>query len=75
MLCLFMVLQDPPVVLDFSCKTGDPFNKDLFSPFISSGDVIDYLVWPVMFLSENGALMSKGIAQGVKKKRKMIFFS
>ncbi|XP_071177658.1 protein hook homolog [Mytilus edulis] len=70
MLCLFMVLQDPPVVLDFSCKPGDPFNMDLFSPFTSSGDVIDYLVWPVMFLSENGALMSKGIAQGKKKKRK-----
>ncbi|CAC5361939.1 unnamed protein product [Mytilus coruscus] len=70
MLCLLMVVQDPPVVLDFSCKHGDPFNKDLFSPFTSSGDVIDYLVWPVMFLSENGALMSKGIAQGKKKKKK-----
>lgn len=64
MLCLFMVLQDPPVVLDFSGKPGDPFNKDLFCPFTSSGDVIDYRVWPLMFLGENGTLMSNGIAQG-----------
>lgn len=65
-LCLFMAVQDPPVVLDFTCKPGDPFNKDLFTPFTSSGDIVDYLVWPVTYLSEGGAIMSKGIAQGKK---------
>lgn len=61
-----MAVQDPPVVLDFTCKPGDPFNKDLFTPFTSSGDIVDYLVWPVTYLSEGGAIMSKGIAQGKK---------
>lgn len=66
-LCLFMCVQDPPVVLNFECKNGDPFNKDKFSSFTISGDIVDYLVWPVMYLSENGIIMSKGIAQGKKK--------
>ncbi|VDI49526.1 Hypothetical predicted protein, partial [Mytilus galloprovincialis] len=63
-LCLYMCTQDPPVVLDFSCKSGDAFNKDKFTPFTKSGSVVDYVVWPVMYLSDNGAIMSKGIAQG-----------
>ncbi|VDI48721.1 Hypothetical predicted protein [Mytilus galloprovincialis] len=66
LLCLFMVVQDPPVVLDFSCQPGDPFNKDMFTPFTSSGEVVDYLVWPLMYLNQGGAIMSKGIAQGKK---------
>lgn len=63
-LCFYMCTQDPPVVLDFSCKSGDAFNKDKFTPFTKSGSVVDYMVWPVMYLSDNGAIMSKGIVQG-----------
>ncbi|XP_063448139.1 uncharacterized protein LOC134727687 [Mytilus trossulus] len=63
-LCLYMCIHDPPVVLDFSCKSGDAFNNDKFTPFTKSGAVVDYVVWPVMYLSDNGAIMSKGIAQG-----------
>lgn len=65
-LCLYMCTQDPPVVLDFSCKSGDVFNKDKFIPFTKSGDIVDYVVWPVMYLNTNGVIMSKGIAQGKK---------
>lgn len=73
LVCLFMVVQDPPVVLDFSCQPGDLFNKDMFTPFTSSGEVVDYLVWPLMYRSQGGAIMSKGIAQGkkaIKQKQK-----
>jgi hypothetical protein len=37
-LCLFMCVKDPPVVLDFNFKRGDPFNKDKLSAFTKAGD-------------------------------------
>ena len=62
-----MCVKDPPVVLDFNFKRGDLFDKDKLSAFTTSGDIVDYLVWPVMYLHENGPVMSKGVAQGRKK--------
>jgi hypothetical protein len=66
-LCLFMCVKDPPVVLDFNFKKGDPLNKDKLSAFTKAGDSVDYLVWQVMYLNENGPVMGKGVAQGRKK--------
>ena len=62
-----MCVKDPPVVLDFNFKRGDPFNKDKLSAFTKAGDSVDYLVWPMMYLNENGPVMSKGVTQGRKK--------
>ena len=62
-----MCVKDPPVVLDFNFKNGDPLNKDKLSAFTKAGDSVDYLVWQVMYLNENGPVMSKGVAQGRNK--------
>lgn len=62
-----MCVKDPPMVLDFNFKRGDLFDNDKLSAFTMSGELVDYLVWPVMYLHENGPVMSKGVAQGRKK--------
>ena len=58
-------IQSPPIYLDFETT-----NKDWFKKFTSPGNVIDYIVWPVVFLHENGPLLAKGIAQFSKAKEK-----
>ena len=58
-------IQSPPIYLDFETT-----NKDWFKKFTSPGQVIDYIVWPVVFLHENGPLLAKGIAQFSKVKEK-----
>ena len=54
-------IQSPPLVLDFETK-----NKDWYKKFTSPGQIIDYIVWPAVFLYENGPLLAKGIAQFTK---------
>ena len=56
-------IQSPPIYLDFEAT-----NKDWFKKFTSPGQNIDYIVWPVVFLHENGPLLAKGIAQFSKTK-------
>jgi len=62
-----MSIQDPPMILYFHCKKGDPFNKDLFSEYRISGKTFAYLVWPAVLLCHNGVVMKKGVAQPKKK--------
>lgn len=67
-ICWLMVGQDPPVYLRFSDKSGDKFNKDVFREYTANGKVLDFVVWPAIFLHENGPLLKKGVAQPIAKK-------
>lgn len=51
-------VQSPPLVLEFDKK-----NKDWYRRFTSAGENISYIVWPAVFLHEDGPLLAKGIAQ------------
>jgi len=62
-----MNIQDPPMVLYFECKKGEPFNKDFFAEYRISGKKYSYLVWPAVLLCQNGATVKKGVAQPKKK--------
>lgn len=62
-LCWIMVCHSPPVHLDWEYK-GHPFDLQILRPFTEAGDVVDYIIWPVMFLHKNGPLLCKGVAQG-----------
>ena len=61
-----MVLQDPPVHMVWDFKRGCKFDNNLMRSYTQSGDVMDYVVWPVLYLHENGPLLSKGVMQGMK---------
>ncbi|XP_052791538.1 interaptin-like [Mya arenaria] len=44
------------------------FSKDLFKAYTKRGNLVEFYVWPVIYLHENGPLLAKGIAQGTKDK-------
>ncbi|XP_065928046.1 early endosome antigen 1-like [Magallana gigas] len=67
-ICWLMVGQDPPVYLRFSDKCEDKFNKDIYREYMASGKMLDFVVWPAIFLHENGPILQKGVAQPISKK-------
>ena len=62
-LCWWMQAVQPQVHLDCSIPTDGKFNQEHYKAYMKSGSKIDYIVWPVMFLHENGPILSKGVAQ------------
>ncbi|KAL5013088.1 hypothetical protein ScPMuIL_011639 [Solemya velum] len=65
-LCWYMLVQDPPMDLCWQFQQGDPFPSNSFRSYTSSGDKVDYVVWPTLYLFENGSVISKGVCQGLK---------
>ncbi|XP_052794434.1 uncharacterized protein LOC128227704 [Mya arenaria] len=63
-LCWLMQSQYPPMMLDFSHKPGDPFNKDILTAYSARGPRIAFIVWPPVNLHKGGPLVSKGYAEG-----------
>ncbi|WAQ99169.1 hypothetical protein MAR_023542 [Mya arenaria] len=69
-LSLLMNATDPPLVMkcesDTEKRTGrDLYNKDMFKEYTKRGKYFDFCTWPVLFLHEDGPILSKGVAQGV----------
>ncbi|XP_076117909.1 uncharacterized protein LOC143085446 isoform X2 [Mytilus galloprovincialis] len=58
-LCWYSAISDPPLVYAFDANT----NVDDFRGYTKSGDEIDYVVWPSMYLHEYGPLLYKGVVQ------------
>ena len=47
--------------------TGEPgtkYDANKYKPYTTKGKFVDYIVWPVLRLHEDGPLLGKGIAQG-----------
>ncbi|XP_060552376.1 coiled-coil domain-containing protein 89-like isoform X2 [Ruditapes philippinarum] len=62
-LCWFMNVQDPPLVFGHTPKKNDEFDGNYFKFYTSTGSKFEYMVWPALLLKENGAILSKGVAQ------------
>ena len=62
-----MCVQDPPMLL--SIKTEPKFNLGLFREYTKRGPYVEYVVWPAMYLHEDGHILSKGVAQGTKEQK------
>ena len=58
-LCWYTQIHDPPVALDFGVRN----DVTDYRPYTKTGPVLDYMVWPVLLLHENGPMLSKGVAQ------------
>lgn len=58
MLCWLMVVQDPPMDIGFSIT-----DVHQYKAYTRSGQQVDFVVWPPLYLQKGGNLMSKGIAQ------------
>ncbi|KAH3863924.1 myosin-9-like isoform X1 [Dreissena polymorpha] len=66
-LCWLMSIQDPPVVFDRLLQHGETFNMELYRAYTKGGPLVDFQVWPTLFLHEGGAVLYKGVAQGCEK--------
>lgn len=62
-----MRVQDPPVTLTWNVPDDRSFNTDVYRAYTKSGNHIEYVVWPTMYLYENGPILMKGVAQGIKQ--------
>lgn len=62
-LCWFMQLTQPPINLSARIPDDGMMNTDIFKAYMKSGTKVEYIVWPIMYLHENGPLLTKGIAQ------------
>lgn len=43
------------------------FDKDLLKFYIKIGNIVEYLVWLVLYFYKNGFLFCKGVVQGYNK--------
>ena len=57
-----MVIRSPKMYLEFECPP-DNIDKTIFKPFTKDGDTLDYVVWPALFLFQDGPLMARGVVQ------------
>ncbi|KAL3879247.1 hypothetical protein ACJMK2_031552 [Sinanodonta woodiana] len=66
-ICLLMNIQEPPVELrGLELLSGADFDLSVFKPYTKSRNKIEYIVWPAMYLHQNGPLLRKGVAQGMR---------
>lgn len=62
-----MRVQDPPVTIEWSVPSDGKFNTDMYRAYTKSGDHVEYVVWPAIYLHEGGPVLMKGVAQGIKR--------
>uniref|UniRef100_A0A194AN19 Mitochondria-eating protein C-terminal domain-containing protein n=1 Tax=Pinctada fucata TaxID=50426 RepID=A0A194AN19_PINFU len=62
-LCWYMSIQDPPIFMDFSAKSGANYDATNWREYTKKGTEVDFMVWPALFLHKDGPLLSKGVLQ------------
>lgn len=63
-----MVVQQPPMYLQFKVRHGAEADTTKFEFYSHPGSRIDYLVWPALLRDENGVLLRKGLLQAISEK-------
>lgn len=63
-----MVVQQPPMYLQFKVRHGSDADTSKFGFYSHPGHKTDYLVWPALLRDENGPLLQKGVIQAIPDK-------
>lgn len=58
-----MNVQNPPVFMANDVESGDPFDVNKHKHYTNTGTVVDFVVWPTLHISKQGAILSKGVVQ------------
>ncbi|XP_033742392.1 golgin IMH1-like isoform X2 [Pecten maximus] len=58
-----MNVQSPPVHMANEVESGDPFDGNKHKHYTNTGTVVDFVVWPTLHLTKQGAVLSKGVVQ------------
>ena len=63
-LCWLMAIQSPQVAIDENVQEykGKQFDERRFKFYTKKGQLIDYIVWPMLFIA-GGGILGKGVAQ------------
>lgn len=63
-LCWLMVVQDPSVHIDTeNAVVNERFDSNTHKPYTKSGSLVDFLVWPTLYLCKGGGILAKGVVQ------------
>ncbi|XP_045206664.1 uncharacterized protein LOC123558885 [Mercenaria mercenaria] len=66
--CFLMVNQEPQFCIDTNInRHGEHFDASRYKAYRAQGNSIDYIVWPVLYLEDNGTIVNKGIVQVMKQ--------
>ncbi|KAK3100434.1 hypothetical protein FSP39_019923, partial [Pinctada imbricata] len=66
--CWYAALQDPPVFIGQQKAEVDVcYDPNIFREFTKKGQIVDFFVWPILYLHEGGALLAKGVVQCKEK--------
>lgn len=66
-ICWSMCRHEPPVHIHFpEIKDDLPYDTNMYKPYTKAGKHLDFVVWPALYLHENGPMLAKGVAQGRK---------
>ncbi|XP_053390700.1 uncharacterized protein LOC128553540 [Mercenaria mercenaria] len=62
-ICWSMCRHEPPVYVEFM-DVGDDilFDTNKYKPYTKSGKLLDYIVWPAVYLHKDGPILAKGVA-------------
>lgn len=66
--CWLLNVQDPPCAISWDLRRGEPFQTDKYRVYMHSGKMVDYIVWPVLYLHQGGVVLCKGVAQAIHEK-------
>ncbi|KAL3878446.1 hypothetical protein ACJMK2_030796 [Sinanodonta woodiana] len=66
--CWYMSVQDPQMFMDGSKSPDDKFDSNKHREYTKKGPYEDFVVWPALYLYKGGPMLSKGVAQGTKKR-------
>lgn len=61
-ICFYMRIKSPEMYLQFDCAKNN-IDKTSFKPYTKDGDILDYVVWPALFLFKEGPSMNRGVVQ------------
>lgn len=64
--CWYACIQTPPLHL---CTDFTLFDDDCHRGYQTPGDLVDYVVWPAIYIERNGALLSKAVVEGCNEKK------
>lgn len=59
----FMYISDPQLVIEYENVEGKVMDTNKFNKYDRTGTIIEFVVWPVLLLYQNGPVLAKGTVQ------------
>ncbi|CAG2189610.1 unnamed protein product [Mytilus edulis] len=63
-----MVVQNPPMYIDEGPVRRSYINRDVYQEFTKKGSIIDYCVWPALYVEKGGPLGTKELFKITEQK-------